>query len=1037
VGTQVDILLHAPSLVSLEDLRTNLAARLAFDESSKERARPASGAQSSALRSLADEVRVALESISQDEGCASAVRATLRRIQAGTLHHRMFLQGCLGVRGLLLEGMDHVVLSATTPLLDVFERGSCSAVSGSAEIASGFSKWFSELWEVSHSADDALVCELEASWANARPTPFDVYVQILHHFLAAKDLEVDGLVWTHPLFELLTDFQRDAVKQAVAILSRHGGCFVADVVGLGKSYIGSAVLKYLERSDGLRAVIVCPAPLVSMWEQYSETWELNARIVSMGDLTQGSSMASAFRLETNEFRGRELVLIDESHQFRNSGTQRYDLMQAFLSSGRRVILLTATPLNRSSWDVYHQIKLFHQQDRTRLPITPPALREFFETVEDGKAQLQDLLAHLLVRRTRRDILRGYGRDWETGERIDPAIVDEYTSGRRRAYFELNGRRQSFPQRRLETVSYVLESQSAGLYERVRVIVAPPEGAARVGLVYARYARQRYALPEFREGGASVRGSSRGLAGLMRILLFKRLESSVEAFLSTVERMLSANELLLARIDYHSKGGMGAGTRGSAGPTAEEQERELLEELERLVPLSHLDLEAFGRDIRSDCEHLRNLARLVAPLQPERNAKLRALRALFDSDSLRNSKVLIFTQFQDTARVLEDQIHQWFPSDEVEASMGASSRRTELTVRFAPKANAVLRPRFPGREIRILVATDVLSEGVNLQDCNVVINYDLHWNPVRLIQRFGRVDRIGSAHDMIHAFNFLPELEIEKNLGLQERLSQRIREIHQVIGEDAAILDPAEQINERSMYAIYGGQTLSDEELSGIDEGSAVSEGAALLAELQEQQPELYADIASRPLALRAARNSDGSTEGVLVLLVAGQERRFVWCPRGERPRGIQPQPAISMARCPQDEAGLEIPSWAGEYIDLAREGFWQELLEREGDRRLRTRLRVGQREVVDRLRSLEESAGEDARAHITALIEHLTDDLGDALIGALRVLAQRALPDSGFVAELGRLVVAHNLHRRSVRLDGDGLPPHVSVAASVVFVFTE
>ncbi len=251
------------------------------------------------------------------------------------------------------------------------------------------------------------------------------------------------------------------------IVKDFGGAFVADVVGLGKSYIGTAIVKHFERTDHARPLVICPATLVEMWERYNEVYHLNARVLSMGYLKEGDNGLANILLDDVKYRDRDFVLIDESHNFRYPDTQRYKVVQAFLASGKRCCFLTATPRNKSAWDVYHQIKLFHQDESTDLPVDPPNLKGYFKMIEKGDRKLPDLLANILIRRTRNHILRWYGFDAETHQPVDPSRFNEYLDGKKRAYVMVAGRHQFFPKRDLDTITYSIEDTYQGLYQRLR------------------------------------------------------------------------------------------------------------------------------------------------------------------------------------------------------------------------------------------------------------------------------------------------------------------------------------------------------------------------------------------------------------------------------------------------------------------------------------------------------------------------------------------------------------------------------------------
>ena len=237
-------------------------------------------------------------------------------------------------------------------------------------------RWFDDLWKESEDFDEALMHEMQQSWAMAPVRPYDIYMKTLYTLVKDRLEGEDDtdILWDDEITKRLANFQKVAVRQAVQIIRDTGGGFVADVVGLGKSYIGAAIVKHFERTDHARPLIICPAPLVDMWERYNEVYQLNARVLSMGYL-RGDNGGANLLLDDVKYKDRDFLLIDESHNLRYPDTQRYKVVQAFLATGRRCCFLTATPRNKSAWDVYHQIKLFHQDDKTDLPVDPPNLKE--------------------------------------------------------------------------------------------------------------------------------------------------------------------------------------------------------------------------------------------------------------------------------------------------------------------------------------------------------------------------------------------------------------------------------------------------------------------------------------------------------------------------------------------------------------------------------------------------------------------------------------------------------------------------------------
>src|SRR5216684_582737 len=412
----------------------------------------------------ATNIRSAVEVMDQTDEAEKVVKTLARMIEEERLFVRVYTKGRLHAKAYIFNyGQSYDLFGNIQPKI---EKG--VGIVGSSNLTlSGIShntelnvmvhgntnhleliKWFDELWDESESFDETLMQEIQQSWALAPVRPYDVYMKTLYT-LVRERIEGDDerdILWDDEIANRLASFQRVAVKQAVQLIRLNGGAFVADVVGLGKSYIGAAIVKHFERTDHARPLILCPAALVEMWERANEVYQLNARVLSMGYLRGDEDGSFNFLLKDAKYRDRDFVLIDESHNIRHPDTQRYKVVQAFLATGKQCCFLTATPRNKSALDVYYQIKLFHQDDKTDLPVDPPVLRDYFRLIEKGERRLPDLLSNILIRRTRNHILRWYGYDASTHLSLDPSQFREYLEGQKRAYVMVGGRHQFFPQR---------------------------------------------------------------------------------------------------------------------------------------------------------------------------------------------------------------------------------------------------------------------------------------------------------------------------------------------------------------------------------------------------------------------------------------------------------------------------------------------------------------------------------------------------------------------------------------------------------------
>ena len=775
-------------------------------------------------------------------------------------------------------------------------------------------KWFDELWEESEDFNEALMAEMQTSWALAPVRPYDIYMKTLYELVKERlERDEDRLSPAADLMEQLADFQQVAVWQAIRIINRYGGVFVSDVVGLGKSYIGSAIVKYFKQVENARPLIFCPPALKPMWERYSEVHHLDAQIESSGVLSGDEDKARNRLFE--HYESRDFILVDESHNFRNQGTQRYRILQEFLTTGdKKSCFLTATPRNKSAWDIYHQFKLFHPDDDTALPIEPANLREYFRYIDNGTRDLRVLLQHILIRRTRNHILRWYGYDAETHEPVDPTKFDDYLNQQRRAYVKIGDTQQFFPRRKLTTVQYSIEETYKGLYQEIREHLGTGRTTTATQLTYARYGLWHYVKKGKQEVSPyrDLQSAGRNLRGLIRVLLFKRFESSVYAFKRTISRLLNVHRIFLNALD---NGIVAAGEEAQQilyeasnfnEDDIDTDERDVLDELRKLsesYDIEDFNVKSLREDIQHDIEVLTQILEPVKKITTAEDAKLQTLKNLLDTKRLRDGKRLIFTRYIDTA----DYLYKNLKTEDTEVIYSSDRDKQKIVARFAPNANPEYKQDSDENGLNTLIATDVLAEGLNLQDCGMLINYDLHWNPVRLIQRFGRIDRIGSEFDEIHGFNFLPELGIERNLGLQETLRNRIQEIHDTIGEDAAILDNTEQINEEAMYAIYDEENAQLNLFEDSQEtGMSFIEAEEILRQIKRQDPEEYERIENLRDGIRTGIPAD--TKGTYILCRLGSYQQPCLFDEDGQLLTADPAEILQKLECDPELEGQPVPS---------------------------------------------------------------------------------------------------------------------------------
>jgi superfamily II DNA/RNA helicase/HKD family nuclease len=950
-------------------------------------------------------IRSSIELMDQTDEAETLVKNLVQMIEEKRLHVRVYTKGTLHAKAYIFDYgtvYDHkgralerqekglaIVGSSNLTLSGITHNTELNVTIHGNDNHTALTDWFNELWNEAEDFNEALMREMKQSWAGLPVRPYDVYYKTLYALVKDRleDTAPKDLIIEDEISKQLADFQKVAVNNAVQNIRDYGGAFVSDVVGLGKSFIGAAIVKRFEQVERARPLIICPAPLIEMWDRYNEVYHLNARVLSMGMLKEDDENGIKILLDDFRFKDRDFVLVDESHNLRNHTTQRYKVVEAFLGAGKRCCFLTATPRNKSAWDIYHQLKLFHQDDKTDLPIDPPNLKEYFQLVEKGAKKLPELLSHILIRRTRNHILRFYGFDSKTHQQVDPGNFREYLDGTRRAYVIVGGKHRFFPKRELETIEYSIEDTYQGLYQdlrqymgksRKRQLMKPPTNE----LSYARYGLWNYVLKEKQkqEPYNTLQRAGANLRGLMRVLLFKRFESSVYAFQETIKKLLIVHERFLKAL---SQGFVPAGEEAQtllSSDYNQAEEEDLLDALQQVsnkYDLSDFDAQRLQQHIEHDLKLLKKILDLVEPITPDKDTKLQTLIKWLSKPNLRDKKRLIFTQYADTAKYLADNLNPGNKRDDIDVIYsGNSKNKARVVGRFAPKANKEYKFKPGESELNTLIATDVLAEGLNLQDGDLIINYDLHWNPVKLIQRFGRIDRIGSEKDIIYGYNFLPELGIERNLGLKQKLKNRIQEIHDTIGEDAAILDLTERLNEEAMYAIYEqqGKQLSLFDIEDEDNFLDLNEAEEILRKIQKEDPEEFERIANLPHGIRTAKFSMQKETYVFCEAsdpnrpdIKGYQQLFLLDNKGEIISRDIPR-ILGAIKADDTTPTLILPKDHNATVMRVKSQFAEEVKHRQAEREFNQRLTQGQRYILRELRIFFKSTtDEDIKGQVNIL----------------------------------------------------------------------
>lgn len=802
--------------------------------------------------------------------------------------------GYLGSSNLTLAGLSH--------------QGELNVDIPDRDAAAKLEAWFNGRWNDRFCLDITgdLIKIIESSWARKDLIPpYYIYLDMAYHL--SQDAQAGMSQYAVPVEfrRKLFPFQAAAVQIAAHHLDKRGGVLVGDVVGLGKTYIATAVARIFDE-QGADSLIICPKNLVAMWQDYVDEYRLHARVLSISRVQQ----------ELPDLRKYRLMIVDESHNLRNREGKRYKAILEYVErEGCKVMLLTATPYNKGYVDIANQLRLFIPQNRD-LGIRPELymhdigelrFREKYQASprtitafehSEYPDDWRDLLRLYMVRRTRGFIEECY------------AELDQ-TTGRRYLQFE-DGHRSYFPERQPKTLRFVIDEknpndQYARLYTDSVVRIINDSALPRYGL--ANYVAKHPDIdpsPSEKQTLDDLSRAGKRLLGFCRTNLFKRLESGGQAFLQSVERHVLRNYVYLYALEHDLP--LPIGTQDSAlldsslndsdaelledaASTADAEEQDTETSLLKQCGLTPMDFAACAEavyrayagsyqtrfkwvrpglftpqlreDIAADTQALTDVLSTCGTWRPGQDEKLKRLIQLLKTDHP-DEKVLIFSQFADTVDYLVNQLEA-AGIKHVGGATGASDDPTGMAYRFSPVSNNKRDRVVPDNELRILVATDVLSEGQNLQDCHIVVNYDLPWAIIQLIQRAGRVDRIGQTADTICCESFMPADGVERILRLRERVRRRLRENAEVVGTDEEFFGDEKNDQEvRDLYNEKAGLLDEDEADTEVDLGSYAYQ---IWKKATDADPNLKRLIPSLPNVIYSAKAmtaTDKNPDGVLV-----------------------------------------------------------------------------------------------------------------------------------------------------------------------------
>jgi superfamily II DNA or RNA helicase len=917
-------------------------------------------------KKLAEEFRDQLTFGVPNNEDEAGLRRLAAQLKAGKLVVKLFLRHQLHAKLYLLFRPDKdlprigYLGSSNLTLSGLSAQGELNIDVVDSDATQKLADWFKDQWEDKWCIDISaeLIDIIEQSWAREEIIPpYHIYIKIAYHLAQEARYGLSEFRIPPEFGNKLFEYQTAAVKIAAHHLNKRNGVLIGDVVGLGKTLMATALAKIFQDDHGTDTLILCPKNLVKMWQDYVDQYRLIAKVLPISGRMSGLA----------ELRRYKIVLIDESHNLRNREGKRYRAIHEYIhENDSRCILLSATPYNKNYVDLSNQLRLFVPDDKD-IGVRPERKVKELTEVEfirrhqcavrslaafeksDYADDWRELMRLYMVRRTRTFIQENYAE-------TDP------TSGRKFLKLE-DGSPSFFPKRLPKTVPFEIKDKDpADQYAR---LYSDDVVSAINKLNLPRYGLGNYIAASPHEAPTQVEAkqiqdlsrAGKRLMGFCRINLFKRLESSGLAFQQSIERHILRNFVFLHAIEQKLPLPIGPQEAALLDAHVYDEDSETIDEETDLFDpeedgnekiakpaglnsvadyqaraaevyaayssalkkrfkwlRSDLFVPSLKTDLEADASSLMKVLKKSGEWQPEKDSKLQALLELVTKKHAKE-KLIVFTQFADTVRYLGGQ----FKAADIRKAApvtGSSADPTAFAWRFSPISNN--KEVEPKDELRVLIATDVLSEGQNLQDAAIIVNYDLPWAIIRLVQRAGRVDRIGQKSENILCYSFLPADGVERLIRLRSRVRQRLKENQEVVGTDEAFFEDDQ--NDAAIVHLYHEKAgiLDGDADTEVDLASyayqiwknAIDKDPTLQKTIPELQPVVFSTRSHKPTATKPA--------GVLAYVRTHEGNdALAWIDREGKSVTESQFEILKAAECSPDTKGLERQVNHHELVEIA------------------------------------------------------------------------------------------------------------------------
>ncbi|MGE4169860.1 MAG: helicase-related protein [Candidatus Margulisiibacteriota bacterium] len=686
------------------------------------------------------------------------------------------------------------------------------------------------------------------TWLNDQITPYQVYLKFLYEYFKEDINLEEDIELNLPDGFMDLSYQKQAVISAKRILDLYNGVFLSDVVGLGKTFITALLLQKLPTG---RKLIICPPVLADYWrETLNQFYVPGFEIESLGKLDR------ILEKGTDKYT---YIVVDEAHRFRNEMTKSYEALHK-ICLGKKVILVSATPLNNKIEDILAQIKLFQPAKNSLIPGIrnleaffkglqrdvnqfEKGTDEYFAELKKVSGKIRDqVLKHVMVRRTRSEIKQFFETDIKKQGLTFPKMAD--------------------PQR----IVYAFDSATESVFDKTIELLTQ--------FSYARYTPLLFLKKPI---SSFDQISQKNIGGFMKGILVKRLESSFYAFRKTLRRFTLSYEQFIAMLD---KGTVWISKDVDVYELLDADDEDALLKLVEEEKAQQYTSEDFYPEFREklqmDLALLNQISTYWKNVQSDPKIE-HFINELRSNPTLQNKKVIVFSESKETVHYLYETLEAEFPHQVLSYSshggMAAGESHQKETLREVIRANYQPGIANSKDDIRILITTDVLAEGINLHRSHIIINYDLPWNPTRVLQRVGRVNRVGTQHDTIYVFNFFPTAQSDAHLGLEDNIKGKLQAFHTILGEDSKYLSEEEEISTHELFGDRLFRKLNDKHtFEQEDEPDSELRYLQVIRNIRDKSPDVFESVKRLPKKARCARASED--HGLLTFFRKGRLKKF-------------------------------------------------------------------------------------------------------------------------------------------------------------------